>query len=133
MIVNKKKLCFGIEILQKKNTSHISKSFRNISNIFLSTFPFLQERYKKSALPLLITDIRETLFQALRVHYSVPSSQEAYRVEAVITLFTDQGPETQRGKVTCPRSQGRNAEAGIPVAVPMLCNHQRMLHPHFPF
>ena len=38
-----------------------------------------------------------------------------------------------RGKVTCPRSHSRNAKAGIPVEMSMLCNHQRTLHPHFPF
>lgn len=115
--------------------SHISKSFRDISNIFLSMFPLLQQRYIKSALTLVITDICETLAwkrATLHVHYSMPSSQEAYRVEAVIFPFTDQGPGTQRGKVTCPRSHSRNAEAGIPVAMPMLCNHQGRLHPCFP-
>ena len=32
----------------------------------------------------------------------MPSSQEAYRVEAVIIPFTDQGPGIQRGKVNVP-------------------------------
>lgn len=99
--------------------SHISKSFMKISNIFLSTFPCLQQRHIKPALALVITDIRGALtvdqvpFQALHIHYSVQSSQEAYRVKAVIMPFTDQGPEAQRGKVTCPRSHRRNSEAGI--------------------
>ena len=99
--------------------SHISKSFMKISNIFLSTFPFLQPSHLKPALALAITDIRgaltvgQALFQALHTHYSVQSSQEACRVKAVIMPLTDQGPEAQRGKVACPRSHRRNSVAAI--------------------
>lgn len=53
-------------------------------------------RYKKSAFPLLITDIRETLFQALRVHYSVPSPQEAYRLRLLLLHLQIRDQNTER-------------------------------------